>query len=110
MTVKGWLVVFGAIVFGLILASCSSNHHDDGASGGSMSCADQQAFLSSGQPTYVQEGDRWVAINPLGQRYVLSDRESQAGFMIDRCQSTGGYTEQGYQGRDNDDHRGRRRR
>ena len=90
MTIKGWMVVFGAVIVGIILASCSKSNHDNGnQSSRKLSCSEQTAFISSGV-SYVPEGDRLVAYNGQGQRIVLSEQESRAGYMFDHCQGNQG--------------------
>lgn len=84
------MVVFCAVIFTIILASCSKDSRDYSNHGSrKLSCSEQTAFSSSGV-SYIAEGDRLVAYNGQGERIVLSEQESRAGYMFDRCQGNPG--------------------
>src|SRR5665213_218448 len=100
MTARGWMVVFAAIVFTVILASCAKSSNDDRSDKPQhMSCGEQNAFMSSGV-NYVQEGGGLVAYNGAGQRYVLSPREQAVGSIISKCEGANSFYQGDGYGRD----------
>ena len=84
----------------LFLSACANQHKTQKEF--PMTCARQTAMFEAGY-RYYWSGDRLAIISDNGDHYTLSEDETEAQFMFDRCSmslnnnDSGGYDYGGYE-------------